>query len=318
MTWNGNGSSSNLAPPIGNNSLLNLHAGSTSNLAAGAISGTPQMRHRQLPHQHQQQQHAQKQAQQQQKQQQQSNIEYKNKGIRRAFSIVGSADYMAPEIPTSQGYDYRVDYWFLGCILFEFPCGYSPFQAEDTRQTCMNVWHWHKVLKRPVYDTEENLEFNLSDEAWDLMIRLIMYREERYTTLQQVKDHPWFAGMDWTKLRDMRASFVPVLSTPMDTSYFDDFSNPEDMAGYKDVLLRQAQVEDAEEKAALAEEAERMHAREQGNCEGGGGGMSSLDHGGTRGGGGGGGQSHGSLPYILRVQDPWKGAFVGFTFRHQQ
>ncbi|KAF9085551.1 hypothetical protein BGX23_009551 [Mortierella sp. AD031] len=288
MMWNGNGSSSNLAPPIGNNSLLNLHAGSTSNLAAGAISGTPQMRHRQLPHQHQQQQHAQKQAQQQQKQQQQSNIEYKNKGIRRAFSIVGSVDYMAPEIPTSQGYDYL---WITGS--------------------------W-AVLKRPVYDTEENLEFNLSDEAWDLMIWLIMDREERYTTLQQVKDHPWFAGMDWTKLRDMRASFVPVLSTPMDTSYFDDFSNPEDMAGYKDVLLRQAQVEDAEEKAALAEEAERMHAREQGNCEGGGGGMSSLDHGGTRGGGGGGGQSHGSLPYILRVQDPWKGAFVGFTFRHQQ
>jgi hypothetical protein len=35
------------------------------------------------------------------------------------------------------------------------------------------------------------------------MVRLITDREERYTTLQQVKDHPWFAGLDWTKLRDM-------------------------------------------------------------------------------------------------------------------
>lgn len=78
---------------------------------------------------------------------------------------------MAPEILTSQGYDYGVDYWSLGCILFEFLCGYSPFQAEDTRQTCVNVWHWRRVLKRPVYDTEENLEFNLKDDAWDLMTR---------------------------------------------------------------------------------------------------------------------------------------------------
>ncbi|KAH7049744.1 kinase-like domain-containing protein [Linnemannia elongata] len=241
-------------------------------------------------HHHQQQQqyhnHQHQQAQQTQQQSQQqggnNNIEYKNEGIRRAFSIVGSADYMAPEILTSQGYDYGVDYWSLGCILFEFLCGYSPFQAEDTRQTCVNVWHWRRVLKRPVYDTEENMEFNLTDEAWDLMTRLITDREERYTTLQQVKDHPWFAGLDWTKLRNMKASFVPVLSTPMDTSYFDDFSNPDDMVGYKDVLLRQAQVDDAEEKAAEAERRQEPSSQRD------------------------------------RVQDPWKSSFVGFTFRHQQ
>ncbi|KAG0069319.1 hypothetical protein BGZ89_003111 [Linnemannia elongata] len=329
MMWNGgNGSMSNLAPPqppppIGNNSLLNLHGGgggSTSNLITvgsgmGSL-GTPQIRHRQLLHQHHHQQqqqyhnHQHQQAQQTQQQSQQqggnNNIEYKNEGIRRAFSIVGSADYMAPEILTSQGYDYGVDYWSLGCILFEFLCGYSPFQAEDTRQTCVNVWHWRRVLKRPVYDTEENMEFNLTDEAWDLMTRLITDREERYTTLQQVKDHPWFAGLDWTKLRNMKASFVPVLSTPMDTSYFDDFSNPDDMVGYKDVLLRQAQVDDAEEKAAEAERRQEP--------------SSQRDRGGDNaiGGGVGGGGSSGSLPYILRVQDPWKSSFVGFTFRHQQ
>ncbi|KAF9156959.1 hypothetical protein BG015_009332 [Linnemannia schmuckeri] len=328
MMWNGgNGSMSKLAPlqplpTIGNNSLLDLHAGgggSTSNLTAvggGAGSmGTPQMRHRQLLHQHhhlqqqqqchnQQQQQQARQTQQQSQQQGSNNIEYKNEGIRRAFSIVGSADYMAPEILTNRGYDYGVDYWSLGCILFELLCGYSPFQAEDTRQTCVNVWHWRKVLKRPVYDTEENLEFNLTDEAWDLMTRLITDREERYTTLQQIKDHPWFADLDWTKLRDMKASFVPVLSTPMDTSYFDDFTNPEDMVGYRDVLLRQAQVEDAEEKAAKAERRQEL--------------SSQVDRGNGVTEGEVGGGSSGSLPYILRVQDPWKSSFVGFTFRHQQ
>ncbi|KAG0350071.1 hypothetical protein BG005_010402 [Podila minutissima] len=217
--------------------------------------------------------------------------EYRNEGIRRAFSIVGSADYMAPEILASLGYDYGVDYWSLGCILFEFLAGYSPFQGEDTRQTCVNVWHWRRVLRRPVYDTEENLEFNLTDEAWDLITRLITDREDRYTTLDQVKQHPWLAGLDWDNLRCTEASFVPVLQTPMDTSYFDDFSNPADMAGYKEVMLRQAQVHYAEIAASAA---------------------SSDVVGGTN------NYSSGSLPYLLRVQDPWKGAFVGFTFRHQR
>ncbi|KAF9922275.1 hypothetical protein FBU30_007621 [Linnemannia zychae] len=317
MMWNG--SSSNLAltgqtMAIKNNSLLNLQVGSSAvqsangSVIGSSSAGTPQMRHRQLLHQHHQHQQQQQIPQQSHYQTQLSqgtndtNVEYKNEGIRRAFSIVGSADYMAPEILTSQGYDYGVDYWSLGCILFEFLCGYSPFQAEDTRQTCVNVWHWRKVLKRPVYDTEENLEFNLSDEAWDLLTRLIADREDRYTTLQQVKDHPWFKGLDWKRLREMKTSFIPVLSTPMDTSYFDDFSNPEDMIGYKDVLLRQAQVEDAEERAAAAAAVGR-------GKQGGGSGMNVSIQGNG---------SSGSLPYILRVQDPWKGAFVGFSYRQNR
>jgi len=36
---------------------------------------------------------------------------------------VGSPDYMAPEILENNGYDYLVDYWSLGCILFEFLSG---------------------------------------------------------------------------------------------------------------------------------------------------------------------------------------------------
>ncbi|KAG0198195.1 hypothetical protein BGX28_008344, partial [Mortierella sp. GBA30] len=183
---------------------------------------------------------------------------FRNDGIRRAFSIVGSADYMAPEILANKGYDYGVDYWSLGCILFEFLCGYSPFQAEDTRQTCVNVWHWRKVLKRPVYDTEENLEFNLTDAAWDLITRLIEDRDERYTTLQEVTGHPWLRELDWSDLRSLSASFVPVLSTPMDTSYFDDFSNPEDLVGYRDVMLRQAEIRGAEDAATAIDAAEAM------------------------------------------------------------
>lgn len=38
---------------------------------------------------------------------------------RYADSVVGSPDYMAIETLRGQTYSYSVDYWSLGCILFE-------------------------------------------------------------------------------------------------------------------------------------------------------------------------------------------------------
>ena len=49
---------------------------------------------------------------------------------RYADSIVGSPDYMAPEVLRGKPYSFSVDYWSLGCILFEFLAGFPPFAAE--------------------------------------------------------------------------------------------------------------------------------------------------------------------------------------------
>lgn len=39
---------------------------------------------------------------------------------RYADSVVGSPDYMAIETLRGQSYSFGVDYWSLGCILFEW------------------------------------------------------------------------------------------------------------------------------------------------------------------------------------------------------
>jgi hypothetical protein len=97
----------------------------------------------------------------------------------------------------------------------------------------------------------------------------------------------------------------------MDTSYFDDFSNPDEMVGYKELKLRQAQVQEAEaaadakaqlerEKAEKAAKEKKKESKQDDLYD-----MIENDN-------------QGALPHILRVQDPWKGAFVGFTFRYQE
>ncbi|KAH0590113.1 hypothetical protein H2248_000290 [Termitomyces sp. 'cryptogamus'] len=172
----------------------------------------------------------------------------RNEDARYADSIVGSPNYMAPEVLRGKPYTYSVDYWSLGCILFEFLAGFPPFSGSTPEETWTNLKNWTKVLTRPEYDKPEDLIFNLSDLAWDAVTRLISHASIRYSTLAQVRSHPFFGKAKWEDLRSVRPPFVPALDSEMDTGYYDDFTNVEDMEKYAEVKEKQKNVEMVKEK----------------------------------------------------------------------
>ncbi|PFH48201.1 hypothetical protein AMATHDRAFT_49693 [Amanita thiersii Skay4041] len=172
----------------------------------------------------------------------------RNQDPRYADSIVGSPDYMAPEVLRGKPYTYSVDYWSLGCILFEFLAGFPPFSGSTPEETWTNLKNWTKVLRRPEYDKPEDLIFNLTDVAWDAITCLISHASVRYSSLVQVSAHPFFVGIKWDDMRSVRAPFIPALDSEIDTGYYDDFTSPEDMAKYAEVIEKQKNVEKVKEK----------------------------------------------------------------------
>ena len=50
---------------------------------------------------------------------------------KKAYSTVGTPDYIAPEVFDKEGYTEAADWWSLGAILFEMLVGYPPFFSED-------------------------------------------------------------------------------------------------------------------------------------------------------------------------------------------
>lgn len=163
--------------------------------------------------------------------------------IAYADSIVGSPDYMAPEVLRGRSYGMSVDYWSLGCILFEFLCGFPPFSGGSPDETWANLKNWEKVLQRPVYDKPQDLQFNLSNVAWDAVTRLIDRPDRRISTITQVQAHPFFSALNLADLRSLTAPFIPQLESDLDTGYFDDFENPDDMKKYKEVQEKALKVE---------------------------------------------------------------------------
>ncbi|PWN25682.1 kinase-like protein [Jaminaea rosea] len=168
--------------------------------------------------------------------------------VHYADSIVGSPDYMAPEVLRGKTYGYSVDYWSLGCMLYEQLAGFPPFSGGKPEETWANLKNWQKVLQRPVYTRKEDLQFNLSDDAWDCIKRLIDTPDRRYSSLSSCQAHPFFSSLDFTSLRTLKTPFVPSLKNETDTSHFDDFDDPADMAKYKEVQEKQRNVEGIRER----------------------------------------------------------------------
>ncbi|KAJ7047345.1 kinase-like domain-containing protein [Mycena alexandri] len=110
-----------------------------------------------------------------------------------AYSTVGTPDYIAPEIFQQKGYGKECDWWSLGAIAFECLVGYPPFCSESTHDTYQKIMQWQYHLAFPD-------DVHLSRQAEDLVRRLITSADRRLT-IQEIKKHPFFYGVDWGTLR---------------------------------------------------------------------------------------------------------------------
>jgi len=115
---------------------------------------------------------------------------------------------MAPEVLHGTPYDHTVDYWSLGCMLFETLVGYPPFAGQTPDDTWLNLRHWKKVLVRPVFEKgTQDEEFNIQDGAWEFITKCITERKDRLQTIEQVMQEKYFAAIaktpaiDWERIR---------------------------------------------------------------------------------------------------------------------
>ena len=137
---------------------------------------------------------------------------------KKNYSCVGTAYYVAPEVLNKTGYGKDIDWWSVGCIFFEMLVGYAPFCSEETNEVCYKVINWQKYLKIPD-------EIVISKEAEDLINKMINNSNERLgkNGIKEIKDHPFFKGLDWDNIRNTKAPFIPELKNDYDTKYFEHF-----------------------------------------------------------------------------------------------
>ena len=137
---------------------------------------------------------------------------------KKNFSCVGTAYYVAPEVLNKKGYGPEIDWWSVGVIFFEMLVGYAPFCSKETSEVCYKILNWQKYLKIPS-------KITLSKNAEDLIKKMINNSNTRLgkNGVNEIKKHPFFKDINWDKLRETKAPFIPELKNDYDTSYFETF-----------------------------------------------------------------------------------------------
>ncbi|XP_076617300.1 serine/threonine-protein kinase greatwall [Chaetodon auriga] len=136
--------------------------------------------------------------------------------------ILGTPDYLAPELLLGKPHDVMVDWWALGVCLFEFLTGVPPFNDETPQLVFQNI------LNRdiPWPEEEEELSVN-SRNAIEILLTMDMTKR---AGLKELKCHALFEGLDWDNLQNQPMPFIPQPEDETDTSYFEARNNAQHIA----------------------------------------------------------------------------------------
>jgi len=141
-----------------------------------------------------------------------------------------SGNYSAPEVLQSKGYGLECDWWSVGIILFEMLVGYPPFCSETAAETVDKITHFESTLPQVMRDSCKHV----SREAKDLITQLLSPQRTRLGArggMAEILAHPFFRGLDWRNIRSLKSPIVPRITSPTDTSHFDEFDELESAVG---------------------------------------------------------------------------------------
>lgn len=98
----------------------------------------------------------------------------------RRNTLCGTLDYLAPEMVEGKEHDEQIDVWSIGILLFEFLCGFPPFEAEG-----------HSATYRRITKVDLRFPRHVPEDAQDLIRKLLVKDPRKRMSLDNVPKHPW-------------------------------------------------------------------------------------------------------------------------------
>ena len=151
----------------------------------------------------------------------------------KAYTLCGTPQYLAPEILKKKGYNKNIDWWSLGCFLYEMLTGNLPFYIQKGAPLDISIFS--EPLKFPR---------GVNRQARDLIKKLLNTDPEKrlgtgLEDAKSVKLHPYFKGIDWNlyQNRKVKPPYTPKFSDELDLRYFDKMFTDEDVTNGRPTVI---------------------------------------------------------------------------------
>lgn len=145
----------------------------------------------------------------------------------------GTVGYMAPEVINNQTYTFMPDWWGLGCVLYEMIAGEAPFRRHREEVSS------EEVERRVQEEEEQYSRRNFTAQAQSLCKQLLTKdpkaRLGRSRGAEEVKEHPFFGGMNWKRL-ELGQNKPPFVPDPQRV-YAEGTNNIDEFPPVKDVQI---------------------------------------------------------------------------------
>ena len=117
----------------------------------------------------------------------------------------GTRQYMTPEVHLGWEHNCTVDWWALGCIVYEMFVGRTPFDFPGESR--------ERLMERVRHDRVRDYgHFECAPTAFDLVTELLARSPTARlgrAGANEVKCHPWFKDFDWAALESGAMEGLP-------------------------------------------------------------------------------------------------------------
>lgn len=126
-------------------------------------------------------------------------------------SILGTVEYMAPEVILGHKYGKAVDWWSLGALGYDLMTGSPPFRGQN-----------HAKIQDNIVKQKLVMPYFVGPDAKDLLTRLLRKDPHKRLgatmprDLANIKKHRFFRRIDWKKLeaRELEPPIQPLITDP--------------------------------------------------------------------------------------------------------